>query len=354
MGYTLHMPQRTFQTYFLMTLLAGAGLVSFFILQAFLGLMILAAVFAVVLSPLYQKIRSTFGDYDSLAALSTVLIAMIVLLIPTTILGFQLLKESQQLYATIVSPDHSSVQQHIAALGPSLERYIPGATARINEFSATLTTYTQTALSWVIQNLVVVFSGVAGVLFDTFLFFVILYYLIRDGARLRKLVIKLSPLDNSDDEALMERMRLAVNSLVKGKIIVALCQGTLAGIGFAFFGIANPVLWGLVAALASFIPPFGTAMVLAPGVVYLVITGHLAAAIGLAIWASIAVGLIDNFLGPALMSGGMQLHPLLVLFSALGGIGFFGPLGVFLGPLALSLFIALLSMYSDGHTHAIE
>jgi predicted PurR-regulated permease PerM len=348
------MPQRTFQTYFLLTILGVAGIVSFFILQAFLALMILAAVFAVVLYPVYSRIQTAFGEHDSLAALCTVLLAMALVLIPTTILGYQLLSESQQLYATIVSPDHSSVQQSIVALGPSLEHYIPGATARISEFSATLSTYTQTALSWVIQHLVVVFSGVAGVLFDTFLFFVILYYLLRDGIRLRKLVIKLSPLDTTDDEALMKRMRLAINSLVKGKIIVALCQGTLAGIGFAVFGVANPVLWGLVAALASFIPPFGTAMVLAPGVAYLVIIGHLAPAIGLAIWASLAVGTIDNFLGPYLMSEGMQLHPLLVLFSALGGIGFFGPLGVFLGPLALSLFIALLSMYSDGHTHATE
>ncbi|MDB5238109.1 MAG: hypothetical protein JWM46_379 [Candidatus Kaiserbacteria bacterium] len=348
------MPQRTFQTYFLMVLLAVTGVVSFFILQDFLGLMLLAAVFAVVLQPVYQRLRSSFGEHDSLAALCTVLISIVVLLVPTVILGVQLLKESQQLYATIVSPDHSSVQQQIAAMGPSLERYIPGATARIEAFSATLSTYTQTALAWVIQHLAVVFSGVAGVLFDAFLFFVILYYLIRDGASLKRLITKLSPLDNADDDALMHRMHLAINSLVKGKIIVALAQGFLAGIGFAVFGIANPVLWGLVAAMASFIPPFGTAMVLAPGVVYLVLTGHIAPAIGLAIWASLAVGLIDNFLGPYLMSEGMALHPLLVLFSALGGIGFFGPLGVFLGPLALSLFIALLSLYSDRHTHPTE
>lgn len=343
------MPPKTFQTYFLMVLLAATGIVSYFILQAFLALMILAAVFAVVLYPVYQRIRKTFGQYDSLAALATVILAIVVLLIPTILLGYKLLSESQQLYGSLVAPDHSSVQQNIAALGPWLENYIPGATARINDISASFASYTQTALTWIIQNLVVVFSGVAGVLFDTFLFFVILYYLIRDGVHLKRLIVKLSPLDTADDQVLMERMRLAVNSLVKGKIIVALAQGVLAGIGFAIFGIANPVLWGLVAAIASFIPPFGTAMVLTPGVIYLVITGHIGAAVGLALWSSLAVGLIDNFMGPYLMSEGMQLHPLLVLFSALGGITVFGPLGVFLGPLALSLFIALLSMYSDRH-----
>jgi predicted PurR-regulated permease PerM len=348
------MPSKMIQSYFLLAILAAAGILSFLILKPFLGIMVMAAVFAVVLHPLYVKIAESFGGRESLAALATVIISLVIILVPTVILSVRLLSEAQQLYASLIdNSSASAVQDSIVRLGPVVDNYIPGAQARIIEFANSLNQYTQIALTWLIQHLAVAFSSVAAVIFDIFLFFVVLYYLIRDGARLKRIMVRLSPLDNSDDELLISRMRLAINSLVKGKIVVGIVQGVLTGIGFALFGIANPVIWGLVAALASFIPPFGTAMVLAPGVVYLVMVGNLGAAIGLAIWGSIAVGLIDNFLGPYLMSEGLQLHPLLVLFSALGGLAFFGAIGVFLGPLVLSLLLALLSMYSGKHTAEI-
>jgi predicted PurR-regulated permease PerM len=95
------------------------------------------------------------------------------------------------------------------------------------------------------------------------------------------------------------------------------------------------------------VPPVGTALVVAPGALFLFATGHPGAALGLAIWGTVAVGTVDNILGPMLMSAGMQLHPLLVLLSLLGGLVFFGPIGIFLGPLTLSLLLVLLSIYTD-------
>ena len=68
-------------------------------------------------------------------------------------------------------------------------------------------------------------------------------------------------------------------------------------------------------------------------------------AVGLLIWSLLAVGLIDNLLGPRLMGKGMQIHPLIVLLSVFGGLAFFGPAGVFLGPLCVSLFFALVSIH---------
>ena len=74
-------------------------------------------------------------------------------------------------------------------------------------------------------------------------------------------------------------------------------------------------------------------------------TGKTLAAIGLLIWAVIAVGLIDNFLGPILVGRGVKIHPLFILFAVIGGLGFFGPLGFLLGPLVLSLLYALVDIY---------
>ena len=95
----------------------------------------------------------------------------------------------------------------------------------------------------------------------------------------------------------------------------------------------------------ALIPGVGTGLVLFPAVVFLYLTGSIGAAIGLALWGMIAVGLIDNILLPKLLAHRARIHPLFVLVSVLGGIAMFGPSGFLLGPLALSLLYGLGDIY---------
>ena len=116
--------------------------------------------------------------------------------------------------------------------------------------------------------------------------------------------------------------------------------------GFSIFGVPNPILWGSVAAVAALIPGVGTALVLIPSILYLFFIGETVSASGLLVWGIVAVGLVDNILGPKLVGRGIKLHPFLTLLSILGGISFFGPLGFLFGPLTLSLLFAFLEIYS--------
>ena len=84
---------------------------------------------------------------------------------------------------------------------------------------------------------------------------------------------------------------------------------------------------------------------LTPAILFLFLTGEVFSGVGLIVWGVVAVGLVDNFLGPKLVGRGMQLHPLIILLSVLGGIGFFGPIGLLLGPLTISLLFTLLDIY---------
>ena len=180
-----------------------------------------------------------------------------------------------------------------------------------------------------------------------FIFLVALYYLFKDGHKLKKAVVALSPLRDIYDETIFSKLALAINSVIRGSLTVALVQGILTAVGFAIFGVPNATLWGSVAAIAALIPGIGTALVLLPAIFYLFFNGETFFAVGLFLWGMTAVGLIDNFLGPKLVERGIRLHPFLILLSILGGISFFGPLGFLLGPLALSLFFVLLEIYFD-------
>ena len=148
------------------------------------------------------------------------------------------------------------------------------------------------------------------------------------------------------DETIFNKLALAINSVVRGNLAVAIIQGILTAVGFTIFGVPNAVLWGSVAAITALIPGIGTALVIFPAIIFLFISGEALSAFGLLLWGVMAVGLIDNFLGPKLASRGMRLHPFLILLSIFGGIGFFGPIGFLLGPIILSLLFALLEIYS--------
>ncbi|MDA7994415.1 MAG: AI-2E family transporter, partial [Pirellulales bacterium] len=68
------------------------------------------------------------------------------------------------------------------------------------------------------------------------------------------------------------------------------------------------------------------------------------AALGLALWGALVVSTVDNIIKPYVLQGQSKLHPLLALLSILGGVGALGPIGVFIGPIAVAFLQAALTM----------
>jgi predicted PurR-regulated permease PerM len=110
--------------------------------------------------------------------------------------------------------------------------------------------------------------------------------------------------------------------------------------------VPNPLLWGSFTVLAALVPNVGTSLSLVPAVLYLFMMDRTGAGIGMAIWGALAVGLIDNVVSPRLIGAQAKLHPVLVLFSVLGGLQLFGFLGFLIGPIIMSMFVVLIEVYS--------
>jgi predicted PurR-regulated permease PerM len=334
--------------YFLLALLAGMFVLSYFILQPFLTALVLAAVFAVVLQPLYRNACAMMPRWPSVASFLTVLLSVVCVVVPLMFVGTKVGQQATELYVSLVYGNgQARISSAMMSLESLLTSYVPAARGISEQLTSNIATYGESALRWFLLNLGAAFSGIASLLLSLFIFFVALYYLLRDGARLKERIVALSPLRDSYDESVFERLEIAVNSVVRGTLAIALVQGFLAGLGFWFFGVPNGVLWGTVAAIAALIPAVGTGLVFVPTIVFLAATGSIGAAIGLSVWGLVVVGGMDNLLRPYFIGSGIKMHPLLVLLSVLGGITFFGPIGIFLGPIALSLLFALLSIYMD-------
>ncbi len=119
------------------------------------------------------------------------------------------------------------------------------------------------------------------------------------------------------------------------------------GVGLTIFGVPHAALFGLFAAVASLVPSIGTAIVAIPVILFLFASGDTTAAIGFTIWSTIIVGFVDNLLNPVLVGRKTNIPPLFVLFSVLGGIALLGPVGILIGPLTISLLLALISIYRE-------
>lgn len=340
------MNAKILRPYFLLALIVVSFALVFFIFRPFLVILVLAGICALLLQPLYRMLFRRMSESPGLTAFTTMLLAVVCILIPLLFISMQIADDAQRLYTSFSDGSGKIYLDTIVRSANDVAaQYMPSVALSGAQISTSVDQYVKNILTWMIQNLGGAFGGIARFILDLFIFMIALYYLLRDGAKLRQAIIELSPLADTEDIAVVARLELAVHSVIRGSLMIAFIQGILTGIGFAFFGIPNSILWGVVAAFSALIPGIGTSLVLIPGVAYLFIIGATMPATGLLIWSVVAVGLIDNFLGPKLVGRGMQLHPLVVLLSVFGGLTFFGPAGIFLGPLCTSLLFALLSIY---------
>lgn len=335
--------------YFFVGLLLAVIALAAVMFLPFLTPIVLAAALAVIFSSLYRWIaRMFFGgrERSSFAALITIVIVAIIVIVPVILVSGKIYVEVQSMYAYLI--DEGGRSQTIEVLNNATEAVSDmffGLYPAQSFDSFNITTIISGGLEWVFANLDTVFSSVSRMVLGTFVMLLALFYFLRDGRELKRQIIALSPLGDADDEQVIGKLQRTVYAIFGGSIAVGIIQGILSGIGMAIFGVPNPALWGSIAAVAALIPGVGTALVLLPAVGYVFLTGSTAYGVGLLLWSILAVGLIDNFLGPIFMSRGVKVHPFLILLAVLGGLILFGPIGFVLGPIVLAFLFALLEIY---------
>ena len=302
----------------------------------FLKLLAIAGILAVLFWPLFLCLEKSIGNAP-MAAIITILILLLILLVPVLILGQLVLGELADLYNSLRDA-HITQAQILEKLPEQLQ---PFAAEFLNDLGSKVGGFASQTFSCLSQAL----SSAAGFFLAIFLVFLTIYYFLRDGQQIRDFANKILPMSESKENLLVNKLSEAVAGVVKGSFLVALFQGVVATIGFLIFGVPNPFLWGMFTILAALVPNVGTSLALIPAIIYLFLTDNTGNAIGLAIWGALAVGLIDNILSPKLVGAQTKLHPLLVLFSVLGGIRLFGFIGFLLGPIIMAMFVALLEIY---------
>lgn len=323
--------------------LIALGLVFFlvaWILQPFVNILAFAVIVAVLFHPVYKMFLQRLKK-PAFASLLTVGVILLVIALPIWLFGQIIFNELSDLFQRYRDGVFVIDRDEIVANLP------PQAQAVIQSFSQDLNNLIGRLSSEVFSSVSSIVSNVASFIVAFFMFIFVVYYLFKDGKKIKEAIMDISPIANSQENQLIDKIIGAVNGVVKGAFLVALIQGVVATVGFFIFGLPEPWLWGAFTVVAALVPTVGTAISLIPAVIYLAVTGHVPEAIGLSIWGAVAVGLVDNFLGPKLIGGSAKLHPVLVLLAVIGGIQFFGILGFLIGPIIMAVFVAMVEMYRE-------
>ena len=334
------MTSTQFHTYFLLALIVLFLVAASFLFLPFLGALVMGAAVAIVFRPIYNSILKIFRNHATSAAFISLLIIVLLILIPLTIITLLIVKEAADLYKTLSSGVNGPAL--LVQVSSALENQLKPI---LTEFSLDIQKPLEEAVTWFTQNIGGIFQQVAAAFLQVFLFLLSFFYFLKDGNKLQRFFVTLSPLSDYHDMQILHRLQLVINSVIKGSLIIAVLQGALTAIAFLIAGIPNAALWGSVATIFGVIPLLGASVVTLGGAIFLLTQGSIIPAAILAGWGIFVVGFTDDFLKPKLIQRGMELHPLFVFIGVIGGIHAFGIAGFVLGPVILSVLKALFDVY---------
>jgi len=304
--------------------------------------------------PIYEGLQKFLKNNRTIASLIMTLIMFAVFVVPVSFLILYLSREALNLYVAmreLVTTGAwqdflTKLQESRLALwletrapqwsylwGEGLTDFLLNATKVVGNFIATnLASFTKNLLLFSLHFLL-------------FLYFVFLFF--RNGRGIFQYFYELIPMNQNNKKSVVATLDNTFIAIIRGQFLTSLIQAIIAGIIFWLLGIPTFVYLGLLVFVASMIPVLGAASVWAPVAIYLLMTGQMSQGIILMIAGFFGISLIDNLLKPIFIGGRAKMSVFLIFLGILGGIHAYGIEGIFLGPVILAIFFALIKIFQQ-------
>lgn len=332
------------QRHALNLLLALVSVALIWILLPFYGVILWATVIALIFTPLFVWLVPRLKGRRSLAALLTITVASVMVILPAVLVLAALANEAaaavQRVQSGTLSPAlllrrvfdalPEPVTSLLARFGWSefdvLQRKLTEVLIQGGRLIASQTlSVGQDAFSLSISLLVTVYLA---------------FFLLRDGASIVSAMQQAIPLAENHKRALVAQFGTVLRATVKGNVLIAMLQGLLGGIAFWFLDVTGALLWAVLTAVLSLLPALGASLVWGPLAAWLFATGQLGSALALVVWGTLVVSMADNVLRPMLVGRDTGMPDYMVLISTFGGIAVLGLNGFVVGPTIAAMFMA--------------
>ncbi|HXH86305.1 MAG TPA: AI-2E family transporter, partial [Nitrospira sp.] len=322
-----------------LALLVGLGYLLFATFQPFFSALIWSAVLSYGLHPLYRKLVRVSGNRTTLSAVVMSLAVTVGFILPLAYISFLIGKELATTYLTVVA----SLLE-----GPGLleqwrgHPWVSVLVGQLQEFERLTGTDLRSVLvgnladlgSALVEKLTHVAGNVLAGLTELSIILLCMFYFFRDGEGVVEWVKELLPLAEERQRLVVRRFDDVVKGAVLGNTLVAALEGIVGGITFWMVGLPAALLWGTAMFVLAYLPLVGAGIVWGPVAVYLFFQGRYWPAIVLCI-AGFLIAVLDYVVRTIVVGGASKLHTLLTFFGVLGGIQFFGLVGIVAGPLVV-------------------
>lgn len=315
-------------------------------IRQFLMAIFLAAIFSALFRRPYRCFEKWFGGRRGLASVTTLVLLVFIVLLPLTglfgIITAQAIKVGEAVKPwvqhQVSQADSFSTILKSLPFAETIEPYRDDILKKAGQLVGSIS-------SFLVDRLSAFTLGTIHLVFMTFVMLYTMFFFLVDGDKLLHKILYYLPLNDDDEQRMLEKFTSVTRSTLKGTAVVGVLQGSLAGLAFAVVGIPSAAFWGTIMTVLSIIPGIGSALVWAPAAIILAATGNIARAVGLTAFCVVVVGGLDNFLRPILVGKDTKLHELMIFFGTVGGIMMFGVVGFIIGPIVAALFITLWDMY---------
>ncbi len=331
----LHKYKEYFPLVFFLLLLVLA----FFIVKPFLASVFVGGLLAFVFYPLYRWFTGRWNKH--LSAVVVCLLVLVIIVVPLFFFMEALIKESYNLYLIAKQRFSLNFLQECGTLCSLDEIPLIG-----DQYLEIFKRF----LNWIVGFSSNFLLGLPGFLLNIFVVFTSLFYSLIEGPKfVEKFANHFFP--EKKQTLVLQRLKEITQGIVYGYFSIALLQGFLGGLGFLIFGVPSPLFWGFVMAILALIPYLGTGLIWAPAAIMLIVDGAISDSnwlifkgLALFLYGLLIVSMVDNILRPKIVERKTKIHSLVILLGILGGMTLFGPVGIILGPLILSLVMVLLEI----------
>lgn len=332
----------------LLLFVLGISAIFLSMMHQFLMTIFMAALFSALLNPLYHRLLLLLKGRENVASLLTVFIIVCLVLLPLIALMSVVVAQAIHVSQSVTPWVQKFIEQPTIATDflrkmPYYEQLLPYRDMILQKMGS-LVDNTSTLL---INSLSSITKMTVNAAIMSIIMFYTMFYFLIDGKKLLYKILYYIPLENKDEQQLLERFTSVARATIKGTLIIGIIQGTLCGIGFALAGIPSPVFWGCLMAVLSIVPSVGTAIVWGPTLLILILSKDFTGAIIVGISCGLIAGNADNLIRPRLVGKDTEMHDLFILFSTFAGISMFGIIGIIVGPISAALFVTIWEIYGE-------
>ncbi len=334
------------QTMFL-GLLVFISVAFLYVINDFIMPIFWAVVLAIIFIPLHRRLVAVV-KLPALSSALTMIIILLITILPLFIVGSLVLKESVSLYQHISAADsQGNVTVDLFDTFGQAATYLERFGVSETEARERMTAYAGAATNWLTNQAVALGSKTFSITLQFFLMLYVLFFMLKDGAKIKKRLIEILPLGDRREKKLFAKFTSTTRAVVKGTLIVGIVQGAIGAVLFSIAGINGAILWGVLMTIVSVVPAVGTVVVWLPAGLLLLFTGSVWQGMLILIGGALIISLIDNILRPILVGKDTKMPDVLVLVSTLGGLSVFGITGFVIGPIVAGFFMSMWEMFEE-------